>query len=64
MHQKTLAGMNILDSTKVLISLSLTTDDQIGQFLFWLKENVAEDKISSMEEKISGKAVENVEEYV
>ena len=55
---KVLATMNMSDDTKVLISLSLITNEQIGEFLIWLKNNVAEDKISSMEDEIAGKAIE------
>lgn len=57
---KVLASMNMADSTKVLISLTLTSDDDIGRFLQWLKDTVPEDKILSMEEEIAGKAIEIV----
>ena len=55
---KVLSSMTISEESKVLISLSLITDDQIGEFLYWLKANIAEDNMKPMEEEICGKAVE------
>lgn len=55
---KVLASMKMSDETKVLIALSLTKDTQIGTFLQWLKSEIPEEKIQSMEDEIAGKATE------
>lgn len=55
---KVLASMKMSDETKVLIALSLTKDTQIGTFLQWLKSEIPEEKIQSIEEEIAGKATE------
>ena len=55
---KVLASMKMSDETKVLIALSLTTDTQIGTFLQWLKSEMPEEKVQSMEDEIAGKATE------
>ena len=61
---KVLATMDMSDNSKVLIALELVTDTQIGEFLMWLKDNIAEHQISSLEEEIVGKAIEISKEYV
>ena len=55
---KVLASMKMSDETKVLIALSLTKYTQIGTFLQWLKSEIPEEKIQSMEDEIAGKATE------
>ena len=55
---KVLGSMNLSEENKVLISLSLNSDSEIGTFLKWLKENVSEEEIKSKENEIVGKAIE------
>ena len=55
---KVLASINMSEESKILIALTLTKDDQICEFFYWLKDNVTEYNMLSMEEEICGKAVE------
>ena len=55
---KVLGSMSLSEENKVLISLSLNSDSEIGMFLKWLKNNVSEDEIKIKENEIVGKAVE------
>ena len=55
---KVLASMKMEEENKVLIAITLKTDEQIYRFLKWLKKEVRENEVESRQDEITGQAVE------